>query len=741
MTAFPPPAPTATFPYRVLEKIGEGAMGEVYRAEDLDLARMVAIKVIRPEHASARGTDPDATVNRFLQEARAAAALSHPGVTTVHRVGTAGGHPYIAMEWLDGHTLEDILARGGRIPPEQAVRIGLQVLSALEAAHAAGIVHRDIKPDNLMVLPSGRIKVTDFGVARVRGSDLAHTQAGMIVGTPQYAAPEQLAGGAIDHRIDLYALACVLYEALVGRPPFEASSIYELVQAVHAEAPRPPSALVDGLPPGLDAGVLRGLAKRPEDRFASAADMRAALDPFRTRRAAPPPPTEATPGRAVPAVAPTHAQVATVQAVGEREHELVMSVVRQWPTTEVPRQDRDRLLQRLVERPLHAPAFTGALVTDGACILISDGIMYRVFDPATGRVGDALLEALPAQLGGTLFAVPAGLETRLVALLASLLVPAVPRLSGLSSSFADLPQLAGKLAAEGFDGAIRFGLGARLGFALFCRGQRVLDVFGDGWPARDAWEQWIGGTGAIASVEPIQSVFPAATFRQQLAGLVLEVVRPTTSLTSSIRSDTTAAARAIDLRPCEGAAAAARRGPATLQALVTSDPAYGAARWIIAELGAQFAQHGRAGRWKGLIEPLDRIGQVRLHHGLARAGGDRVTFDAVAYDGDGRVVHVIDRVARGTRAAVEAFIERATAVRRARDGAGELGAAILVAPTFDEDALEAYLAALRTGGALRASLDALSHREGYLRLGMRQGFHVLLVEETADGRRRPLVVE
>ncbi len=200
-------------------------------------------------------------------------------------------------------------------------------------------------------------------------------------------------------------------------------------------------------------------------------------------------------------------------------------------------------------------------------------------------------------------------------------------------------------------------------------------------------------------------------------------------------------ARAIDLCPSDAAAAAQRRGPATLRALVTADPAYAVARWVIAELGAQFAQHGRAANWKGLIAPLAQIAQVRLHHGLAATGGTQVTFDAVATDAGGRVVHVLDRVARGTADAIAGFVARVTAVRRMKDVAGALGAAILVAPSFDEAALAAYLGALRAGGALLTGLDAFAHRDGYVRLGVRQGFHLLLVEESADGRRRPLVIE
>lgn len=509
---FPPSEPTASFPYRILAKIGEGGMGAVYRARDLDLGRDVAIKVIKPEHvASLRGPAAQAAVDRFVQEARAAAVIAHPGVTTVHRIGTEDGWPYIAMEWLEGRSLLELLAdEPQRFSVPQAVRIAIQVLSVLDVAHATGIVHRDIKPANLMLVSSGRVKVTDFGIARVAGSNLAHTQAGVILGTPHYAAPEQLLGKATDCRVDLYALGTVLYELLVGQPPFEGATIYELIHAVHDTDAVPPGTLVPGLPAGLEAVVMRALAKRPEDRFSSAAEMMAALQPYQMSAV-----TRAT-GVAVTAPAAV-ARAPVVLVEGMSASRVVGEAVRRWPPLPLGRQPTQSLLERVTERPLHTRPFCGALDTGEAILLVCDGIIYAAFEPGSGRTGDAVIEALPAEVDATLHAVPPEHDVRLVALLGAVVTAPRARGSVLDAAISDLGQLARKLAAEGFDGVLRLAHGDQLGLVMFSRGQRVVDVFSDRWPTSPVtrpWEAWIATSGATASVEPIQFAFPTITYRR-----------------------------------------------------------------------------------------------------------------------------------------------------------------------------------------------------------------------------------
>jgi hypothetical protein len=420
-------------------------------------------------------------------------------------------------------------------------------------------------------------------------------------------------------------------------------------------------------------------------------------------------------------------------------HGIVAAVARSWQSAALGRLPTDRLIARILERPLHTAAFSGAVQAGGALLLVADGVLYGAFDPESGVTGDAIIEALPSDVVATLFAVPPGLDPRIVTLLASLLVPARPRLSGLDTSFADLPQLAGKLAAEGFDGAVRFCSNGSLGFALFGRGRRVLDVFGAGWGEASAtvpWERWIGTSGAMASVEDREVRFPALTFRQQLAGVSLDVIRPPEQ-PDAIRTDTVARGQALELRPRE-TPAELRRGESTFTALLDGDPAFALARWALVDLAPQFQQYGRTARCRALVEPLDRVGEVRLHHGVPRVGGGTEAFDVVTCEG-GRPRHVMARVAHGTAEAVERFVARALAVKEAPDGDGLTGA-ILVAPRFDEEALEAYLGALRPRDrrSIFRTLDAFTHREGAIRLGARSVLHVLLVEDEG-GRRRPLV--
>ena len=258
--------------YQHPELIARGGMGEVYRAEDADLARVVAVKLL-----SGRFADNDAIRGRFTREALAVARLSHaPSTVTIFDVGEHGGRPYIVMEYLPGGSLADRLEREGAQPVGRSLDWLAQAAAALDAAHAHGIVHRDVKPANLLLDGDERIKVADFGVASA--ADLgSFTEAGTVVGTAGYLAPEQARGERATPASDLYALAVVAFELLTGRRPFERES--STAEAIaHVSAPIPPaSASNPMLPPELDDVLARGLAKEPQHRFSSAAELVAAL--------------------------------------------------------------------------------------------------------------------------------------------------------------------------------------------------------------------------------------------------------------------------------------------------------------------------------------------------------------------------------------------------------------------------------------------------------------------------------
>src|ERR687885_2288161 len=199
--------------YRILRKLGSGGMANVYLAEDQELGRRVAIKILNDRHAN-----DDQFVERFRREAKNAAGLSHPNIVSIYDRGEAEGTYYIAMEYLDGRSLKELIVSRGPAPVPVAIDYVRQILSALRFAHRNGIVHRDIKPHNVLVDPEGRVKVTDFGIARSGASQM--TEAGSIIGTAQYLSPEQARGAAVDQRSDLYSLGVVLYELLTGTVPF-----------------------------------------------------------------------------------------------------------------------------------------------------------------------------------------------------------------------------------------------------------------------------------------------------------------------------------------------------------------------------------------------------------------------------------------------------------------------------------------------------------------------------------------
>jgi serine/threonine-protein kinase len=271
--------------YRVEHELGRGGMAKVYRGEDTVLGRTVAVKVLAPQYAD----DPN-FVTRFRREAQAAARLSNQHVVSVFDTGSDDGVHFIVMEFVEGRTLAEFLTGGGRIMPERAIDIAIDVCRALEAAHAQGVVHRDIKPGNIMLNPAGEVKVTDFGIARVVTTAETVAQTAAVLGTASYLSPEQAQGQPVDGRSDLYSLGCVVYEMVTGRPPFLGDSPVAVASKQVLEQPVPPSRLNRDVSPDLDAVILRALAKNADNRYQSAEDFRHDLE--RVRRGLP---VEATP--------------------------------------------------------------------------------------------------------------------------------------------------------------------------------------------------------------------------------------------------------------------------------------------------------------------------------------------------------------------------------------------------------------------------------------------------------------
>jgi eukaryotic-like serine/threonine-protein kinase len=257
--------------YRIIRRLGAGGMANVYLAEDQELGRNVAIKILNERHAN-----DEQFIERFRREATNAAGLSHPNIVSIYDRGEAEGTYYIAMEHLDGRNLKELIVARGPAPVRIAIDYTKQILGALRFAHRHGIVHRDIKPHNVLVDSDGRLKVTDFGIARAGASQM--TEAGSIVGTAQYLSPEQARGGHVDQRSDLYSVGVVLYELLTGAVPFTGDSPVEIAMKHLSTKPAPPSTKRPDLPHDLDLIVMRATAKDPDDRYQDADEMQADLE-------------------------------------------------------------------------------------------------------------------------------------------------------------------------------------------------------------------------------------------------------------------------------------------------------------------------------------------------------------------------------------------------------------------------------------------------------------------------------
>ena len=269
--------------YRIESKLGQGGMGVVYRAHDARLNRPVAIKILPPEKL------PDPTTKqRFVREAKAASALHHPGIVTIHDICSDAGVDFIVMEWIDGKTLAEVIPSKG-MRAVQALRYGVQMADALAAAHGAGILHRDLKPSNVMITHEGRIKILDFGLAKILESSDASSDATTVaaplteertlVGTTAYMSPEQAEGRKLDARADIFSFGTVLYEMTTGQRPFTGDSSLSVLTRILNEDPKPPADINASIPPELEKTILRCLRKDPGRRYQTMADLKVARGP------------------------------------------------------------------------------------------------------------------------------------------------------------------------------------------------------------------------------------------------------------------------------------------------------------------------------------------------------------------------------------------------------------------------------------------------------------------------------
>src|SRR6266571_4696931 len=315
-----PPDPTEIAQrYQIIKRLGAGAFGTVYKAKDKILGRMVAIKTIRLEGlAASGGAGLEELMDRFKREAMVSAQLKHPNIVTIYDIGDSEGMSYIAMEFIDGVGLDRVIAGAGRLSVERAASLAAQVADALDFAHKHNVVHRDIKPANIMVEAGDRVKVTDFGIAKVTDSGEHLTMTGSLLGTPSYMSPEQARGGQIDGRSDLFSLGCVIYEMLAGRKAFRGESITALIFKIITEEPPNIRDLDPDVPDEIVRIIAKAISKAPEARYQTGREL--AEDLLALTKAASTPTirqveTPTAPGRVLsPTAAPTLASPPTLSS-------------------------------------------------------------------------------------------------------------------------------------------------------------------------------------------------------------------------------------------------------------------------------------------------------------------------------------------------------------------------------------------------------------------------------------------
>lgn len=735
---------TATFPYRLQAKVGEGNMGMVYRAVEPALGRSVAIKFLKLGSLGEGSSTTREMQLRFLQEARSAAAIQHPGAVTIYRVGQERGVAFLAMEWLEGETLAARLARLGALGVEEACELTLQALEALQAAHDAGVVHRDIKPANLMVLRDGRLKILDFGIARFRGADLLRTEIGVMLGTPAYSAPEQLRGEDVDARTDLYSLGTTLYEALTGQLPYRAGNLLELATKVLRESPLPIGSLRPNLPPLLEQLVARALAKDRAERWQSAREMAAGLRALAVSTAPAVSAALASPGwDGAGTLAMPQPQGGQVYRGAPSQLPLALvHLVSSWPAQNLAAQPVERLLARLLDKPLHTHAFSGGAAFGNRMLLLHDGQVLAAIDRRTGRCGDGVAAELSGELPAELYPVPDHLPRPTLAVLAGLLGKTRLRQGGLDSSIVHFPGLAAKLAAEQFDGVLHLRREGGEGRIVLVAGQAVLAFYSGAWEDVDleqTWTHWAAQFPLSLAIEQVAAAPLELTFSLRLRDL--EVVCQRAPGTGGTMKSGSLAARRLPMlsRRLEKPAETVTLLPAgDLEAGGDGwreSPAARVLAWLLGDGASHFADAKLAASWKYLAEWLPLVDRARLYADLTRPGSDhRVRFDVATFDASAKLLHLVRRFPRITAERFRQVVSDAVAEKEARMAGGDIGAVLLVAPEFPPEVIALYLETVESRSTgLRRLQENLTGYAGFVRVGPRRGFHLLLVEEGAGG--------
>lgn len=752
--------------YSIIKKIGEGGMGKVYLAHDNQLKRDVAIKklIIDPDQ-DIDDQQKKEIISRFRQEAQAAARLNHPNIITIYQVGRSKTGDFIVMELLHGKPLSEWIKSGHAFSIEEVINIGTQICNALDYAHQSGVVHRDIKPDNIFLSENLSVKISDFGVARIETGVLIKTRAGVFLGTPAYSAPEQWqSNGKVDGRTDIYSLGVLLYRLLTGSLPHSAANINDLIFAILHNPAVSLRRHHPAVPENVEQAIMTAIEKLPEKRHQKGRDFASALvlpDPEKEKsenQAA-----EPTEGLAAPiSQGPDMALLTEPHTLIEKTlnfsgSDWIPALFSHWDKKDLGGDRLNHVLDRLLDIPIYTDPFSGALLMDDSfMLLIWKGIILQAVNLNTRETGEKAFQAVTNN--GKRFSLykPGDEKSTDIPLVLSTLINQERILhKDVDSSIIDIAGLIRKLISEKFTGTTRFRypkgdiyIGFCAGSRLFILQSRELDlelsstVISDltqivqVMPFKlDVYETFLN-----PMRESIRRLFPNVNIEVKiLPGSELTHMEMVKSKEKDYHPQSIEKLKdsvRVEIQPGEYREVRLGGKDISGDQLLYTDFNYRFLEWLFFDFFVSLISSGNKETMKYVTTWIPEIRKIRLNTYLEDDSGQNHLFDMVTMDKDNKILHLVHRGIDGETESLARFLDTVKSVKTRLIKTGDIGGVFYVSPENFSDASMSLFHEQTAGKKKQFGLgyiDSLTGFKGFVRIGKNRGFHLNLVTETSTG--------
>ncbi len=752
--------------------LGRGAMGVVFLAHDNLLDRDVAIK--KQSLDSSHDLDDDqvqAAIARFSQEAKAAARLNHPNIVTIYQVGRSENQNYIVMELLQGKTMDEWLKGGHVFSPSQVANIAIQICRALNYAHNSGIIHRDIKPQNIFISDDFTVKLNDFGVARMSVGAEVKTIAGTFVGTPSYSSPEQWHGSDfVDGRTDLYSTGIVMYRLLTGTLPFSSNNFQDLRLQIFSVDPTPVHAITATVPEELSKIVMKAIRKEPEKRFQSGDEMAdaivAALEMAdndasgKTTKIINSFDQEFSQlGKATQSLSDKQDAPLVVDRVNFDNSEWIFSIFKTWEKKELKGGSVQTILDQILNVPIYTDPFSGILLINREyLILIWKGMIIEAITHKDSLNGNDAMGSIPSQVDSfTLCKPPNDERAGLILLLATIISEDKALHLGLDSAIIDFPGLIKKYVEERFTGIVRLCYLKGEILIGFFNGATAIVVESVEAPKTSA-QVLLQNISLMVKGEPCKvDVFESnpqplrESMRRMFADLKVTVnqLDKTVNNYSSLLGDKTEdihprtvedLLESVQLELAPEKLVEVEVGNRTIKTadIVKGDSTYRLINWIMFDLFLDIISSGNRDSMKYIYTWIPEIKTIRFNHSLRGDDGKLHLFDIVTFDKKGKILHLVWIGKNGAEDQVSQFLDKVVSVKHFYKKSGDIGGVFYVTPSnFSEKAISFYheQTTQKKKNFNLGYLDSLTGYKGFFRIGKDRGFHFCLIQQTETGFR------